>query len=264
MVQGLEAFEGRLDALRRVTRYSMYSPMLYRTNLVTHSKHVAWLMQEIAPFAKAAFGDAFDADRAVVLAAVHDDHEIVMGDVQFGNKQMMTKEQTAALHQQEVEAINQTAAKFPEFVGPYRYRDLLMEAYETQTLESQVLKYLDKFEAFGEALHEVHAGNAAFTVNVVTEYGRSKTPFESYIPWFANYTKMYPRMQPLTESAFPLFGPIAPIDFADVAKRSRPHTLQSLLEPSGYAPYDAWRTIIVKYASEEEIRDLLIQTEFTR
>jgi 5'-deoxynucleotidase YfbR-like HD superfamily hydrolase len=78
-------FKNREEDLRKITRYQNYSVMFYRTNLFTHSKRVAWLVQEMIPFAQATWQD-FNGQKAKFLALVHDDQEIIMGDIPAGNK----------------------------------------------------------------------------------------------------------------------------------------------------------------------------------
>lgn len=66
--------------------------MMYRTNLYTHSYRVAAIVHALNPFAEKVFGKAYDERKAEILALVHDDAEIVFGDVQLGNKSRMTAE----------------------------------------------------------------------------------------------------------------------------------------------------------------------------
>ena len=67
----------------RITRFSLYKVMFYRSNLFNHAWHVAWLVDEIAPFAMKKFPQ-FDSEKAQMLALVHDDAEIIIGDIQAG------------------------------------------------------------------------------------------------------------------------------------------------------------------------------------
>ncbi|MEK7632751.1 MAG: YfbR-like 5'-deoxynucleotidase [Patescibacteria group bacterium] len=259
----LENFLGREESLKQILRYSMYSPMFYRTNLWSHSLHVQWLMMEIVPFAKNVFGDQFDEEKAIAMAAVHDDHEIVMGDFQFGNKLLLSADQTEALHQSEIEAIETVANRFPEYVGPYRYRDLMRSYVYLECVEAEVLKFIDKFAAFGEALHELFAGNIAFATPVRTEFGCPPTPFSAYFEWLSSYAEKFPKMKLLTQTAFPLFAPIQQLNEIEVVQSHSPHTEESFRQPSGYHHYDVWKEIIFKHANTNQFGEIIVQKEFS-
>ncbi len=181
--EAFAAFPGREAALRNITRYSLYRVMFYRTNLFTHSKRVAWIAREIGRHAERVFGASFNSERAVITALVHDDHEIIMGDVQRGNKNKMNAEQKAELQKIEERAIETIVKQYPQRVGPYRYRDLIWSAHHLDCLEAQVVEFADKFDAFGEALHEVFGGNTTFTENVTNEYGTIERRFTVTFPF---------------------------------------------------------------------------------
>ena len=257
----LDHFVGRTEALARVTRYSLYDVMFYRSDLVTHSKHVCWIVTAMAPYVKLAF-PAFELAKAQLAALVHDDAEIITGDEQMGNKLKMTQRQLDELANRERRAIAELAARFPEFVGPYRYRDLLDSVHSVDCIEAIVVKFADKMDAFGEALHEVFGGNPVFATNVTNQYGTITTPFEYYIPYLGSFPQQFPQLTLLFENDFPLFQAPTVLDFAAIARRSRPHTVESLRQKTGYRHYDCWKEIIQHYADEEELNNLSIQKEF--
>lgn len=187
-----QGFVGRDDDLRGVERYSNFSVMFYRSNLYTHSHRVAALVRKINPLAKKVLGDTYDPKKAEIIALVHDDAEIVFGDIQAGNKRKMTPAQLKEVKRAEQEAIKTIAKRFPLEVGGYNYKQLLKEYEEYSSLESQVVCYADKYDALGEALHEVYAGNNSFTTNIVNEYGLIPTPFEYYTEYFSSFSKKFP------------------------------------------------------------------------
>ena len=61
-------------------------------------------------------------------------------------------------------------------IEKYVYKDLLFESAEHSTLESMIVSYADKYDAYGEAVHEIFAGNHYFTTHVINEYGKIPTP----------------------------------------------------------------------------------------
>ena len=225
--------------------------MFYRTNLLTHSRRVSWLVENISPYAVSAFGNNFNPEKAIILALVHDDAEIIMGDYQAGNKAKMNEDQLKELDDIEKKAIDEIAERWPSDVGRFNYRELLTAARLTDSLEAEVVKYADKAEGLAEALHEVYAGNKLFTQNVHNEYGRIPTYDEYYMPYLAMYAKYYPSTTKLFELGCPLLAEPEIIDFGAIAATAKPHTLASLHEASGHDFYDAWKNIILARAKNE-------------
>ncbi len=255
-------FVGRNQDLRALTRYSLYPVMLYRTNLYTHSHRTAALVRAINPVASSVFGASYDPRKAEIIALAHDDAELVFGDIQAGNKSKMTAEQLARVREAEERAIDEIAARFPAEVAGYAYKDLLREAADYSSLEAQVVCYADKYDALGEALHEVHAGNHHFTTNVVNEYGRIPTPPEYYADYFAKFPEKFPGMTPMLADAHPLFERVIARDYSTVVARSVPHIESTLHTPTGNPYYDTWRQIVLGDTNEEVVRDLHVQKEF--
>jgi 5'-deoxynucleotidase YfbR-like HD superfamily hydrolase len=230
--EALRRFPGRTQDLRAIVRYNLYPVMFYRTNLLLHSQRVAWIMDELNLTAERVFGAGYDTRRARVLSLVHDDAEIVMGDIQAGNKGNMTATQLAEV-----------------------------DDFTHESLESQVVQFADKFDAFGEALHEVFAGNRCFVTNVVNEYGRIPTPVEYYLAWFPRYLEKFPKMAPLLASENELVRTFPDIDWVAEAERGSLHDEQSFRRPSGYWPYDLWKQITLKNADGQQMRAVLESIE---
>ena len=257
-------FQGREAMLRGITRYSVYHTMFYRSTLWSHSQQVAWVVTSIAPVAKRAFGDRFDTRKAQLMALVHDDLEIIMGDVQLGNKTKMTPEQLRALEEQEQQAIRAITQQFPESIGGYIYNDLLSAYQRIDGLEATIVKYADKFCGFGESLHEAFGGNELFTVEIENEYGRIPTAYAIYIPYLRTFRERYPDIAPMFDGLLPLLEKPDMIDFSGVAVTRKPHTVSSLLNDSSYRPYKCWKQVIRAFADEEEWSNLYTQKEFPK
>lgn len=254
-------FIGRTEELRRITRYSLYPVMFYRSDLLIHSARVWWIIRELNPFAAEAFGGRYDPRRAELLALVHDDAEIIMGDIQAGNKSKMTKQQLEEVASLEEEATRQISRRFPKTIAGYNYQQLLKEAYTHASLEAQVLQYADKFDGLGEALHELYAGNQSWTVNVVNQYGRIPLPTDYYRVYFERFLDKYPDMKPMLALDCPWFRQIKVVDAKTIASIHSLHTADSIRQPSGCQPYDLWRETHFKYASSQEMDRLYIQVE---
>ena len=255
-------FTGREADLRKVVRYHVFTPMYYRSHLFTHSKRVLWLLQSILPLVETVFKTDFDTTKAQLLAVVHDDPEIVMGDIQSGHKRKLNAAQLAEVERLEQESIATMAERFPYSVLGYRYQDLLSESQEIKTLEAKLLKYIDRFDAFGEALHEVHAGNRAFTIpSVDPELGVIELP----VDYYKKYLPAFPENNPEFRALFSFPHPVltVPTDFIPetVVNQATPHTPASLEQGTDYAPYAAWKKIILNSGDPEEIENLYHQKE---
>ena len=256
----LSTFPGREQDLRRVTRWSLWHPMFYRPNLLSHSKKVAWLVARVADVVTQKLGPHFDVKRALVLALVHDDPEIITGDYQAGNKAKMSPAQLAVIDAQERVAIAELSERYPKTIGGFSYQELQEDVQDLKTSEARVAKFLDLIDGFGEGIHELYAGNSRFTDLMVNEFGE--------IPFFDNLNirrrtemmKRYPELAALKDSH--VFFEISPsLDWSPIVSTRSPYTLQSLRMPVGYPQYDLWKQIILDSGDAEEIANLYVQKE---
>jgi 5'-deoxynucleotidase YfbR-like HD superfamily hydrolase len=255
-------FVGREMDLRAVSRYSLYEIMLYRTNLWTHSHRVAALVRAINPVAVRVFGAAYDPRKAELMAHVHDDAEIIFGDIQAGNKSKMTAEQLQKIKAEEKRAIDVITKKLPKKVGGYSYSQLLTEMADHSSLEAQIVSYADKYDALGEALHEIFAGNHHFITRIENEYGQIPIPTEYYAKYFQDFADKFPATRQLLKQQHALFEPVENRDYSAVALVGKPHTERSIRELTPDPHYNNWRQLVLDNTNNEVRRDLYIQKEF--
>lgn len=213
--------------------------MFYRTNDFIHSQRVLWHLEEAIPDIQRVYGNMFDIGFARTLALVHDDAEILTGDVQLYDKERMGREELQALAQGEKAAIPKMIQKYGARANGYNYKELLTAAKEKDRLEAQFVSFFDKFDGAGEAWHEVWAGNQHFVVPACEHKHDG-----GYVRRLLEFTTKYPAMARFFER-FPDYIP-EPFDFASVAKQSNPHTADSLQNDSGYPPYERWKRTIMK------------------
>lgn len=256
-----ETFSGREDELAKIFRYKIYTTMYYRTDLVIHSLRVSWIIKELNPFAIGAFGDSYDPVKAEVMGLVHDDAEIVMGDIEAGIKNKMSAEELESVHDLEVDAIKVLTRRFPKKVGEYSYGQLLQESFDHTSLESQVMQFADKFDALGEALHEVYAGNRCFMTNVSNQYGVIDLPIQSYYNYFSKFFDKFPAMHPLLNTDATWFKPLPEQGFERIVEGGKPHTESSIKVQTGYWPYDLWIDANLKYADQDKLARLYTKLE---
>lgn len=242
-------------------RYHIYKNFYYRSSDFSHDKRVAWLLQSITPLLQELLGTSFNSERALAMALVHDDDELIVGDYQAGEKSKMTSEQLAHIKKEEQEAIVRLAEKFPKQVGGFAYLDLLTDVLEIQSPEAQVVKYLDRFDAMGEALHELYAGNACVNTNVTTEYGLITLPFQSYYEMLPKMIEKHSTLGQL-KNKHVFFELPQQGDWHSVVVEGKPHTKESLTVPTGHPQYDAWKQVMLEQGDDEEIENLYTQREF--
>ncbi len=257
------SFAGRSLALRTVTRYSIFKVMYYRSNLLTHSKRVLWIIQQILPLIETTFTSSVDTTKLQLLALVHDDPEIITGDFQAGNKAKMSNQELAKIVAIEKRAIEELAVRFPFSLLGYPYKNLLTESAEVSSQESKILKYADRFDAFGEALHEIFAGNRTFITPVTNEYGTIDLPTQFYPRYFNEFKIKNPEFHALFSKNHhhPFFNPIEPDNLETLVSSGHPHSPTSIIRATFYQPYNFWKETILQSEDHEEIENLYTQKE---
>jgi len=259
----LADFPGREEALRAIPRFHIYRRMFYRSHDAIHAHHVRWMVRFLAPLVRRHV-PTLDQTRAEAIALVHDDPEIITGDAQAGNKAKMSLAELVILKQQERRAIDVLAQRFPTTVAGFSYRELLLANAEREKCpEVHLVQFADKLDAYGEALHEMLAGNTTFAELLTTEYGDLPLPTELCHAFFRRFASAYPDLAFLTtgpDAVLDLDG-CADVDWLTRARPSVPHTRETLRQPTGVQPYDLWKRMILASADEEEIRRLVTKIE---
>lgn len=251
----LSAFpKEREEKLRGILRYSLFETMYYRSSVWDHAQRVAWIVDEIAPFITKYGGDA---EKARIMALVHDDAEMVTGDYQAGHKAQMTPEQLKKLDEEEELAVEHLAESYPKMVHGYEYATLLKHMVHKDCIEAVFVSYADKFDAQNETLHEVLAGNLTLVWSLMF-YGQ----------WFAQYVQKFPMLAEFSKekSSFILgsdnrFQP-QHVRSKIYAFAGKPHSEESLLHPTDFEFYNAWREMVLRRGGEDGKQMLLNQREF--
>lgn len=173
---------------------------------------------------------------------------------------MMTAEQLAEIDNKEEVAITKLSESFPKTINGYSYAELLTEILEKSSVEAQLVKFFDHLDGFGEALHEIYAGNVCFVTSPNTEVGKVPIPPDYYIPRFANPEKYYPLIASRIGSDIPFSRNFERIDFEEVATRGKPHSEQSVKEISDYPLYDWWKISLLEAGDDSVAKWLLRKT----
>ena len=251
----LSAFPPEREAgLKNLYRYSMFEVMYYRPNLWEHSHRLCWMVEELAPIAKK-YLKKIDIEKARAMALVHDDAEMITGDIQAGVKALMSKSELADVLKKERLAIKDISKKFPKKIHDYVYEKLLLEMAEKKTPESLLVTYVDKLDGYCESMHEVLAGNISLMRSVMF-----------YVKTFAEFPTKYPKLAAFcAEKSSPLTfvdnrTDVNGVRFARYAKL-KPYTKESINAQTDFPFYNEWRRIVIARAGAEGLKWLTVMRE---
>lgn len=246
----------REERLRQIQRFSMFDVFFYRSSLWYHTLRVFLIINELAPLAEKTLPNC-DLAKARILALVHDDAEMITGDVQLGHKQAMTKEQLKKVDDEEAGAIEKLGHIYPESVGGYNYKELLYHALRKDCIEAQLVSYADKLDAYCESLHEIFGGNI-LALRAVLNYSNL----------FSRFGDKLSSLKPLlTDADSPLINLNLRTDQWRVHQENykhvnRPHTLESIQKDTEIPIYNTWKRLVVNGLGDEGVEILTTQKEF--
>ncbi len=243
----------REESLKGIYRYSMFDVMFYRSNLWMHAQRMLWVIEAIAPIVKQR--TTVDVEKARVLALVHDDAEMITGDIQAGVKAHMSEAEMDCLEKNEEAAIEQLTARYPKEVHGYDYREMLRSMLHKDTLESQFVSYIDKFDAYNESLLEVLAGNISLLRSMMF-----------YVKTIAEFPFKYPDLAPLLRDKTSSITDVDHRNYIGEGSFERyahlaPHTIDSIRQKTEFPFHDEWRRIVLENGGEEGLRWLTEQKE---
>jgi hypothetical protein len=190
---------------------------------------------------------------------VHDDAQIITGDIQAGHKAHMTKEQLGDVDKQEIAAIEELARRYPQMVHGYAYKELLMHAKNKDCPEAWLVWYVDKLDSLCETLHDIYAGNISL--------------FRSFFFYVCLIPKTTAKFPGLAEMFSGKKSPLLIFDYRseeayvkaeNFTVFGKPHTRETLIAQSDFGFYDEWKRIILTRGGEEGLEWLTKQKEFLK
>lgn len=243
----------REAALKAIRRFHTFDVMYYRTNLWLHSYRVSWIVEDMLPHVRSYY-KKIDGTKAKLLALVHDDVEILTGDVPSWNKPRMTVAEKRAFGRGELAAAKELAGRYPGSLCGYKYLDLAKEALTKKTIEAQLAAYADKMDGHNESLHEIFAGNLSF-LSSAFYYGDR----------FASRAKEFPflrRIQEVNGSPFlELKLDINRTLFGEYRAFRKPFTTRSIRMPTAFPWYDRWRALTIEHLGKRKGLAVLIKKQ---
>jgi len=246
--------------LSKIYRYKAFTDtMFYRPNLLIHTKRVSWITQEISEILKK-IGIQFDWELAKTLAIVHDDAEIITGDIIAPQKARFTKRELEDYENKCKNAINILTEDFWKNFWKYNYKKLLLMEEEKNTPEYFIVKYADKLDAHCEVCHEILSGNTEFTKEF--EAGRF-WKVDSYDFTFKHLREALKNLLNfinISEEKLPKNSIIFFPEDSDFRERIYSPTIPSKENIDNiiwYYPYDFWKKLHKKYWNIQEIEYLI-------
>jgi 5'-deoxynucleotidase YfbR-like HD superfamily hydrolase len=244
----------REEKLKQIYRFHMFEKFYYRANIWMHTHRVLWLLESVLPVVRKHL--SIDEEKARVLALVHDDTEIITGDIPSAEKAKLSGDKLKQLNDVEEKAAEELAKTYPQTIHGYYYKELLLNALRKDCPEAQIVSYLDKIDAQCESVHEVFAGNLSLLHSVM---------------YYSVNLSMFPKKFPDLISLFE--DPASPITYMhyinfphrDAEKKyfdflNKPHTSELVKKETLLPFYNEWKKIVME--KEDGMAWLTEQKEF--
>lgn len=240
--------ETRLLFLEKEKRFQRKKTMFYRSNLLLHSERIGYILEEYLPTAELTFGKDFQIPFARAIAKVFDDFEIDMGEI--NPKERVFLEINDTILEDRRKAAERELVKTANglTIDGINYGTILAMARKRNILEAQLVHWCDGLNGFGEALHEVYAGNNSLFLEPVQSYIQKLRAFPEKNPKLANLFVSQEQYFTIPEFEMPLYPHF--------------HSRTSIQKETGYAPYDFWKKAILKHGGEKGLSSLIQQKEF--
>lgn len=115
----LKSREEELDSIKRFVGYA--DVMFYRSSVLTHCKRVNLIVRELNKYIDVS---AINKKLAETLALVHDDTEIITGDILAQNKMNYSKKEQQEYEQRCNQAIQILVDNYPSHINDFNYMEL--------------------------------------------------------------------------------------------------------------------------------------------
>lgn len=130
-------------------------------NICEHSLEVALVAHSLAMIGNAKYGKNYDAERAAMLAVLHDASEIITGDMPTPVKYHSEEIRTAYAEVEDM-AVEHLVSMLPEELRP-AYRELMTQNGERDGELKPLVKAADRISAVIKCIEERNNGNRDFS-----------------------------------------------------------------------------------------------------
>ena len=259
-----DKLKSREQELRNEYRYGFYTcPIFYKAHLWIHSARISWITREIATFLAELCPGKFDIEKVVALSIVHDDTEIIVGDIVGPVKMAFTPEEKAAYEQSCTDAIDVLYQAYGKQFKTYDYRELLQMEDAGDSLEYAIMKYADKLEWHLEVYHELLAGNKPFDDECVKSFW--STAYDLSYEYSLTYLEKLLKALWLEKKdiqGHPILDIFTKYSSEEVLWKSKWfHTKESIDTLTGFPVYDARVWLHFQYGNAEQLAYLYERVE---
>ncbi len=198
------------------------------------------------PIAVENYNSELNPEKALTLALVHDDAEIITDDVSRYDKDRMTQEQLLYHEQREEDAIKYLSTIWPKNINGFSYKGLLYHALRKDCLEAQLVSYCDKIDGFCEALHEFYTGNKKF-----------KGTSLDYIKKLREFPEKFQQLARILPSNHSLLSFPPDINVREIIKNKHFHFPNSVKKSTEVPHYNRWKELTIEFLGLSHLVDII-------
>ncbi len=225
-----------ISKLRYIYRYASFNEMHCRCSVYFHA-HVKLPALVIASHEEIQKIWSISQKKCIFMASLHDDcaSDPSIGDIPLHTKLLASAQEKKIMEQTHDKVLRKLCAMYGYVsLGRYKYGDLLIEASEKKSVESQFVSYLDKIDGLCEAMHELLHHNNAFlepVMNYLIHTFSEKYLYDAY----PDLTQLFKR------SRHPFFT----IHKKVITYSATTENLtRNEIQKTGIEFYDTWREIL--------------------
>lgn len=251
-------FNARERELKKITRYDDFTDvMFFRPNLYFHSRKVFFLVKMLHSYISTK--QNYDFKKAEVLALMHDDDELLVGDILAQYKINFTKKEKEEYEKKQLNAQKLLVERYGDNFEGFSYRELLEEMNLKTSAESLIVDLADKFDAHCEVCHEILSGNKEFVKSLKGFEGKITNPYDF------TFSRVLSRIEKLKTKGILVTDALdfkKSDDFHTISKKFKVETSYgNLYHRISYEPYLLWISSIEKYGSSQDLDELVVQKE---
>ncbi len=247
----------REEELKKVYRYWSYTDtMFFRPNLWVHSKRVVLWCEYICDKLIQNWA-TIDRQKVLDLAMIHDDEEIITGDIVAQDKLQFTEEQQKKYDDDCKDAFSILKYNYIDNFDLFDYSEYLNIVENKTWEEYMVVELADKLDAMCECFHEMLFNNYLFCKKIPLEGHWMILPY--HFTWHRSKTRLDNMLTHFKQNNI---LPFQTIDILQYYESEAPENLETYV--SWYEIYDIWTKLQFDSKDSDLIDCLTIQKEFLK